>query len=251
MSIHRRLLSKMLFTVAALTWVATAPQSWANDNAKAVPLSTTKMIIEFNATDNDVGVQVLLDGESWKKMAIISPNGRQLLAIEGTSSLRKQGLTELFFESSEPSLDDLPLAEFLARFPEEAYTFKGETIEGLQLRGEVMFTHVIPAAPVMVAPVSPNAALPVVDPDNFVIEWKRVRKSITGSRDIDIVGYQVIVEQPDPRRVLSIDLPAASARVKIPSEFFKQRNTLHKFEVLAIEVSGNQTITAGEFMTAP
>ena len=50
--------------------------------------------------------------------------------------------------------------------------------------------------------------------------------------------------------MLSIDLPPLMS-VKIPREFFLQRNTLHKFEVLAIDASGNQTITQGSFVTQP
>jgi hypothetical protein len=37
----------------------------------------------------------------------------------------------------------------------------------------------------------------------------------------------------------------------VPPEFFHQQGTLHKFEVLAIEASMNQTITSGEFITLP
>ena len=69
--------------------------------------------------------------------------------------------------------------------------------------------------------------------------------------DIEIVGYQVIVEQEEPLRVFSIDLPASVTSVMVPPEFFHQKNTLHKFEVLAIEASKNQTITSGEFITLP
>ena len=71
------------------------------------------------------------------------------------------------------------------------------------------------------------------------------------AHDITIRGYQLIVEQVDPKRVFSVDLPALQTSLRVPPEFFVQRNTLHKFEVLAIESGGNQTITEGEFVTAP
>jgi hypothetical protein len=129
-------------------------------------------------------------------------------------------------------------------------TDEGETVDGIELKGRATFTHVIPAGPKIVSPLSLTNAPPVVDPNNLVIAWEPVTETITGSNDIDIVGYQVIVEQEEPLRVLSMDLPASTTRVKVPPEFFLQRNTLHKFEVLAIEAGGNQTITEGAFVTA-
>ena len=56
-------------------------------------------------------MQVLLDGGSYDELNIFGPEGNRLLNIEATSSLQKQGLTELFFESSEPTLDEVPLED--------------------------------------------------------------------------------------------------------------------------------------------
>jgi hypothetical protein len=91
----------------------------------------------------------------------------------------------------------------------------------------------------------------VVDHNNFVIQWEPVSETITGSEEIEIVGYQVIVKQEEPLRVSSIDLPASVTSAMVPPKFFHQQDTLHKFEVLAIEASKNQTITSGEFITLP
>jgi hypothetical protein len=248
MQTSTRLLALFLLAIVVLS-VASAPTSWAADDGTERPFSRAKILIEFNATAEDVGVQVLLDGEPWRKVTIFSPNGRRLLDIQTKSSLRTQGLTELFFESSEPSLADVPLAEFLARFPAGEYEFEGETVDGVKLDGEAILTHVIPAGPVIVSPDQSSDNPPVVDPNNLVIAWQPVTRTITGSEAIDIVGYQVIVEQVEPLRVFSIDLPASVTRVKVPPAFFIQHNTLHKFEVLAIEASRNQTITEGEFVT--
>ena len=165
--------------------------------------------------------------------------------------MRRQGLTELFFESSEPSLRDVPLTEFLARFPQGTYGFEGVTVDGIELEGTAALSHVIPAGPEIVSPVSENGEPPFEDPDRLVIEWKRVTQTIDGSQSLEIVGYQVIVEQLDPLRIFSIDLPASATSVRVPPGFLVQPDTLHKFEVLAIERGGNQTITEGEFLTFP
>ena len=241
--------SCLLWSGVIVSLVGAAPP--ANDNCDDKLLySRLKLIIEFNSTAQDVGVQVLLDGEPWKWLKGFKPDGTKILDISTRSSLRTQGLTELFFESSEPSLSVTPLSVFFARFPAGTYEFEGETVEGECIEGETEFTHVIPAGPVITSPEQGDET-PVVDPDQLEIEWEPVTTTIDGSTNLDIVGYQVIVEQVEPRRIFSIDLPAKTTSVEIPPGFITQANTLHKFEILAIEVGGNQTITEGEFITEP
>ncbi|MCI0630904.1 MAG: hypothetical protein L0Y44_09665 [Phycisphaerales bacterium] len=114
--------------------------------------SDARMIIEFNDTDQDVGIQMFIDGEEWKLLRAFAPNGRKILEINGTNSLKLQGLTELFFESSEPSLDEVSLEEFLARFPEGVYELEGITVDGEPIEAEATFTHAIPDGPVLLPP---------------------------------------------------------------------------------------------------
>jgi hypothetical protein len=174
-----------------------------------------------------------------------SPGGRDVLDITASGSLKKQGLTELFFESSEPSLDELPLAEFLARFPEGQYEFEGRTIEGDRLTGEATFTHVIPAGPVI---LTPGTGSPV-GLDAVVISWQAVTQKIAGSGPLVIVGYQVVVDGGNPSRRFDVTLTSGTTSVKVPPEFLEP-GTQYAFEVLAIESGGNQTITEGSFVTA-
>ena len=60
----------------------------------------------------------------------------------------------------------------------------------------------------------------------------------------------MIVEREDPLRVFSADLPASQTSVTIPPEFLEP-GVKHKIEVLAIEQSGNQTITEVPFKVSP
>jgi hypothetical protein len=237
--------------VLSLTNGLTLPQRVHANEPDEIPFDIARIIIEFNATDEDVGVQVLLDGGSYKRLEIFRPDGRKVLDLEAKRSLRKQGLTELFFESSEPSLADVPLEQFLARFPEGEYEFQGEGIDGIGLEGEATFTHVIPAGPFLISPEEDA----VVDPNNTVIIWEPVTDTITGSADIDIVGYQVIVEREDPRRLFGVrvfnaDVPASITSVTVSPEFLEP-DAEYDFEVLAIEAGGNQTISSSSFTTAP
>ena len=60
--------------------------------------------------------------------------------------LRRQGLTEIFFEGAEPSFDELPPATFFGRFPEGIYDVEGVTLDGEGRESEVEITHRMPAA---------------------------------------------------------------------------------------------------------
>ncbi len=205
----------------------------------------THLIIELNDTAGDVGVQVFLDGDPWRQLRVFNPSGRRILEIRGTGSLELQGLTELFFESSEPPLSELSLEEFKRRFPEGEYEFEGITIEGDFIEGTASFTHVIPDAPVVLSPPEgsmQNAA-------NTVISWLDVANP-PGS---EITAYQVIVTdlvEVFPKRTFSVHVPAGTTSMTVPAEFL-QLGADYEFEVLAIEAGGNQTITASFFSTMP
>jgi hypothetical protein len=216
-----------------------------------IPFADARIKIEFNSTAEDVGIQVFLDGEAWKKVRIFSPGGK-IFQVNGNGSLKALGLTELFFESQEPSLDELPLDEFLALFPEGDYQFQGITVEGDSLVGTATLTHDIPCGPEIMSPAEGDT----VDPNNTKIEWESVTNMVNpgtgqcGGAASEIVGYQVIVERDDPLRTFSVDLPASATDVVVPPEFLES-GTEYKFEVLAIEVSENQTISESFFCTDP
>ena len=194
----------------------------------------------MNATAQDAGIQALLDGEGWDHVKVFGPDRDLLLEIEADGSVGDIGVTELFFESAEPSLADLPLDELQAMFPEGRYRFVGTTVEGQRLVGSARLSHDIPAEPNVVSP----AEGAVIDPANAVITWEPV----TEPAGITIAGYQVIVELPDPLRVFSVDLPAGHTSVTVPAEFLDPA-TDYKFEVLAIAENANQTIHEGTFTT--
>jgi hypothetical protein len=73
---------------------------------------------EFNASANDLGVHVFIDGEDWKKLLIVDPEERTIFEVEGKGPYRNLGLTELFFEGAEPSLNEVPFQALLRLFPE-------------------------------------------------------------------------------------------------------------------------------------
>lgn len=236
--LDRRLLLKTTLALLALFCVsATAVQGWARDR---IPFGINKIIFEFNSTGQDLGVQVSLDGEPWNVVKIVNPKGRTIFEVEGKGNLKKFGLTELFFESHEPSILEVPIAEIFDRFPEGDYKFTGRTVDGDILVGTATLNHRIPAGPVIVSP----AAGAEVDRNNVVIAWT----SGNSAQGIQIGGFQVIVDGGSPARRLDVVLPAATTSMKVPPEFLEAGKP-YKFEVLAIEIGGNQSITEGEFST--
>ena len=63
------------------------------------------MIIEFNSSAEDIGVQFFLDSEGWTSIEIRDPRGREIFSAEAEGRLARQGGgTELFLESVEPPL---------------------------------------------------------------------------------------------------------------------------------------------------
>jgi hypothetical protein len=190
------------------------------------------LFIETNATDGDAGLQVSLDAEDWRWLKLRDPRGKLILDLQAKGRLRGYGLTELFFEASEPSFDEVPFRVFKKRFPEGKYSFRGQTVEGRRLVGSDRLSHLVPAAPKVTFPTAGAR----VDPNGFAVTWEPV----TTPAGVKIVSYQVIVSQGE--RDLSMYLPADATSASIPGEFL-QPGTETEAEVLARERSGNQTIT--------
>jgi len=229
MQAHTRLAPLALAAAVTLSWGSPA---WA---ARKVPLSISRIYIEFNYTANDLGFHVFLDGEDWKSLKIVNPNGRTVFEVEGKVGFGELGMTELFFEGAEPSLDEVPLEELLALFPEGKYKFIGKTVDGSDLTGTGTLTHKIPDPPVIVSP--PEGGV-VDSAQPVVIDWDPVADP-QGTR---ITGYQVLVGS------FCVTLPASKTSVTVPPEFLEP-GTLYLYEVLSIEAGGNQTIRESSFET--
>ena len=203
-----------------------------------VRLEIAKIRWEYNSTDVDLGVQVSLDGEDWKSLDIRNPDGQVIFTVKGKGPYQELGLTELFFEGAEPTLDEVPLEDLLARFPEGTYEFSGKTVDGESIEGEARFTHAIPAGPDVTVDVGPG--------DLLRIHWDPVTGTPPGFPDepIDVVSYQVLVDE-----TFDVIVPASVLGVTVTPEFVATLEPgAHAFEVLAIDRSGNQTITEGTFV---
>jgi hypothetical protein len=219
-----------VFLLGAVSLGVAAP-AWAAKFEEA------RIFIEYNSTDNDLGFHVFLDAEEWKSAKIVNPAGITIFDVAGRAAYQNLGLSELFFEGAEPTLDEFPLNDLLALFPEGKYRFMGVTVGGAHLTSTATLTHAVPAGP---------SVSSEVDGDTVVIRWDPVTGPPEGFPDkkIEIVGYQIIVEP------FQVTLPGSSTEVTLPREFVASLQPgEHGFEVLSIETGGNQTITAGSFET--
>ena len=254
--------SPVLLSAAALAALAVYADagSGAENAARAgygsaadVPLKDAKLNIEHNATDKDTGFQGFIDSEGWRRLDVRGPAG-DVLAFEGRGSLGELGLTELFFETVEPENAKVPIDRVLAKLPQGNYTIAGPGQENGtstgQTSGTAWLTHDIPAGPKLVSPRD-GARVPV---RGVVARWSPVSKTITG-KPVKIIAYQLIIEKDvEPHRHmigkfgLSMYLPRSVTRIKVPDGFL-QRRTAYDWEVLAIERSGNQTLSSGSFRT--
>ena len=226
MTRHKRALQVMLLVVAVLGIGAPA---WS------APFPIARIYIEYNSSANDLGFHVFLDAEDWLEVEIRNPSGATIFEVEGTGSYEDLGLTELFFEGAEPPLDDFPLEDLLDLFPEGRYRFIGKTVDGATLVSRPTLSHAVPAGPEVSA---------TVNGDNVVIHWTLVDSAPVDfpEQDVNVVGYQVIVGS------FQVTLPASSTSVKVPVAYVQSLAPgTYDFEVLAIEESGNQSITEGTF----
>jgi hypothetical protein len=260
---NMRLFAVLLMAAASLIMGATVSQAWAGGSE----FEATEFKIEFNYTDQDVGVQAFIDGEPWRSVTIINPKWRTILAVKSIRSLAKQGVTELFLESGEPMLDEVSLQEFLHRFPQGPYRFFGTDVDGKFVRGKAEFTHVIPCGPSGLAAEGENTS-----DDPIVLSWLPVTEVVNldsafgnvtceESEDLEIVAYRVETEwvevlnedTEDEEEIVhrfGIDLKPDQFSVTVPPEFIPAGQE-YKFEVLAIEESGNQTLTELADLEAP
>jgi hypothetical protein len=203
-----------------------------------VELEIARIFIEYNFSGNDLGFHVFLDGEDWTDLKISDPTGTKIFDVSGKGGYANFGLTELFFEGAEPNLSDVPVADLLALFPEGEYTFIGKTVDNQKIVGAATLTHNVPDAPT----VSTQAA---ACGNTIDITWTPVNgpAAILPGGTVEIVGYQVIVGS------FQVTVPANVTSVTVPQQFYQSLESgVQDFEVLAIDVSGNQTIREGTFV---
>jgi hypothetical protein len=216
-----------------------------------------RLYIEHNATDEDTGFHGMFDQEGLSKGCIVTPDGTEVMFVDPVQKLDSLGINQFFFESREPPNDEYSIADLKADFPEGTYRISGIDYQGVKRVGSAKFTHAIPAEPNILAPkLAPEekAESNVIAPKGVSVRWDPVTETIDGD-PVTISGYEVIVtqeEHDDPyglsRPEYDVHVPPDQNELPVPDEFLRP-GTLYEVEVLALEQSGNQTISVGFFTT--
>ena len=201
----------------------------ADATAATIPFADAELFFELNSTDNDLGLQLFLDtDDGWKRVRVLDPESNEIVFLEAERKLGRLGITELRFESAEPSPE-----EVLALFPAGKYRFRGRTVEGDLLASNVTLSHQFPPAPTF----SPSGG-ELVDPKNTVVEW-----NTPGAEQVEL-----IIEQDELGHVLDITLSASTKRLRVPSAFLTP-GMEYKIEILSIAENGNRIIAESTFRT--
>ena len=220
-------------------------------------IATAKLIIEYNFTDDDLGVHGAFDDHGWSELCVFDPSGRPIAVVDPLRQLNDLTMAGIFFESREPPGSQFSMADLVAAFPEGRYTVRGTSFDGTILVGNALFTHDVPAPPMITSPEiapEPDQTGTPVPRANLVIGWDPVTETVT-HEPVTISGYEVIITKDvadDPngfsRPTYDVHVPATLNSLSVPMEFLEP-NTVYELEVLALERSGNQTISVGFFMT--
>jgi hypothetical protein len=197
-------------------------------SAATEPFDDAAVFFELNTTDTDMGFQVFLDAEGWKRVSLTDPEGRRVFGIQTDTKLSQIGITELRFESAEPSP-----AEVRSRFPAGEYTFRGETVEGATLLSRVDLSQRLLPAPSF----SPRNRQ-FVDQANTVVRW-----NAPGAEKVE-----VIIEQDELEHVFDVTLSGSTSSLTVPPQFLR-RGREYKIEILSIAENGNRTIAESTFRT--
>lgn len=253
----RGLLSLCLTAVVGLALMAVP------STVQAAEFSEAELFFELNDTDGDLGIHASIDGGPYVKLEIEDPNERRILLVKSSGRLARQGLTQLFLESAEPSFDELDPKKFFRRFPEGKYEIEAETLDGEEIEAEVILSHVL-AAPVDNVTINGVEAAEDCDADMLpsvsepvLIDWDPVTTShpeLGKAGPVEIVRYQFFVEQGDLK--FAVDLIPDTIDVTqftVPSEIIALGDTDEpfKFEIIARTATGNNTAIENCFIVVP
>jgi hypothetical protein len=229
-----------LFAVGSL-----ATPGAARGQRASQPFAVAELFVELNDTDHDLGLHAEIDGGAWTQIEIEDARERPLLGIMSTGRLRSQGLTQLAFESAEPTFDELDPAAFFRRFPEGVYEISAVAQGGGEFESKVRLSHVLAAPAQSTAnglpaakcdePTLPEVVAPVL------IDWDPVTAShpdVGKTGPVTISRYQFFVQQGTTK--LSLDLEPTVTEFEIPPSVTASGGVF-KYEIIARTSTGNNT----------
>lgn len=226
--------------------------------AETVAISDAKLYVEYNATDEDLGIHGYIGAEGWNKLCVYAPDGKQIVGVSVENQFSTLGIATLFFEGREPSMNQFSFDDLVNNFAEGAYRVVAVSYDGKTLVGEATFTHDVPVKPAITTPTfvdsMDNAGDAVVAINDLVVSWEPTTETVFG-KPLVVTGYEVIitkVDHDDPngwsQPIYDVHLAPDRFSLSVPAEFL-EAGTVYELEVLVLEESGNQTIHVGYFTT--
>lgn len=227
-----------------------------DEDEEELEFDEASIYFELNDTDGDLGIHGFLDGDAWKRIIIEDPNEQELMNVWIRNKLRRQGLTEFFFESDEPTFDELSPRAFFRRFPEGTYEIEGLTLDGEELEAEIEVSHVMAGPPATVT-INGKQAAPNCDSDDLpvvsrpvTVDWSPVTMSHptigTPNVPVNVLLYQFVGEidregqEPDELSFV-VNLPSNVTKFTLPGEFIRLSDGEVKYEIIIKLDNGNQT----------
>jgi hypothetical protein len=234
-------------------------QDNGDDEEEELEFEEADLFFELNNTDGDLGLQGFVEGDAWKSLTIDAPgeeNEIELMNIWLRGGLRRQGLSEFFFESDEPGFDELSPAAFFRRFPQGVYDIEGITLDDEEMESEVFLSHVMAGPPpgrVKIngqnSPANCDAPnLPVVT-EPVTLDWNPVTQSHptigTPGVAVTVHHYEVVGEierETAPEElVFSAILPRNRTKFEFPVDFTSLAEDEMKWELIIVLNNGNKT----------
>lgn len=228
--------------------------------AAETPFSEARLFFELNNSDGDLGVHAEIDGDPWKRLDIEDPAQRHILDIVASGRLRRQGMTQLSFESAEPRFTELAPRDFFARFPEGDYELSAVKLNGSEMESVATISHVLPAPVeglsvdgVLLPPSCRSTPLPVIEVDDeSVVEfsWQTVTQShptIGRSGPVSIESYELILEGEEFK--FGVRLPGDATDIDVAGDLLESAGQV-KAEILVRDENGNRTAIETCFVVA-
>ncbi len=261
-------MSNVLLAVAAAV-VMGAGTTAATATEPCGDFGECKVLIEINASDGDIGLHFLMDGDDLNSARIHDPNGVKIFEDDAKGPMRDQKLTETFVESAEPLCWDDPeadpddeivtLEEFLERWAEGTYVFSGSGDGGEKSFGETELTYDLPAAPINVGFVGGVISWDAGDDLGECASSGELDDLVTDEvlethpEDVDVAAWEIVfepdVDDGDPTGDLKFSIRVAgdiaTKEVTVPADYLASLpdDTPVKIEVGAIGVDDNATFT--------
>jgi hypothetical protein len=241
-----RILTPFAFLLAAVATLSLSAEARQGQPGRA-QFEEAELFLELNDTDGDLGIHSSIDGGVWTELTIEGPGERRLMSLVSGGKLRAQGLTQLSFESVEPSFDELAPEQFFQRFPEGRYEIEGRLQDGREMESIAFLSHVLAAPPRSVtvggvaaaencnAPILPVVSAPVT------IDWDPVTAShpeLGKPGPVKVSRYQLFVEREGVK--LSLDLPPDVTEFEVPPGLTRLGDEF-KFEIIVRTAAGNNT----------